>query len=162
GRTNLQNLLAAAIAAKAAGLPENAISKGAALLSRVPGRLERVAGDPSLPVFVDFAHTEDALARTISALRELSDRRPTVVFACGAVMLLSPGVRSAGELVAAVERLAGPEAGVLAETGRRIAVLAELPDETENRRAGRSLAGLVDEIVAVGGAGARALLEAAR
>ena len=83
GRTNLQNLLAAAVAAKVAGLPENAISKGAALLDKVPGRLERVAVDPTLPVFVDFAHTEDALVRTIEALRELSDRRITVVFGCG-------------------------------------------------------------------------------
>lgn len=84
GRHNLANLVAAAVAAELLGFPADAIRRGLLSVTRVAGRLERVDdGRGSLPVFVDYAHTDDALARSIASVRELTDRRIVVVFGCG-------------------------------------------------------------------------------
>ncbi len=87
GVHNLQNLLTAVGLAVALGLPDDAIARGLATCPGAPGRLERVADKASPPrhVFVDYAHTDDALARVIGALRELSPAgtRLVVVFGCG-------------------------------------------------------------------------------
>lgn len=83
GRHNLPNLAAAAAAAWALGLPAAAIAAGAAATPRVPGRLERVDEGQAFLVFVDYAHTEDALRRTLEAVRELTRGRLLCVFGCG-------------------------------------------------------------------------------
>ena len=49
----------------------------------VPGRLERVRNDKGLDVFVDYAHTPDALTTTLSALRDVGFSRVITVFGCG-------------------------------------------------------------------------------
>jgi UDP-N-acetylmuramoyl-L-alanyl-D-glutamate--2,6-diaminopimelate ligase len=49
----------------------------------VPGRLERVPGDQPFGVFVDYAHTDDALANVLGALRPITDGRIILVFGCG-------------------------------------------------------------------------------
>ena len=49
----------------------------------VPGRLERVENERGFGVFVDYAHTPDALERAIAALRPLTRGRLIVVFGCG-------------------------------------------------------------------------------
>jgi UDP-N-acetylmuramoyl-L-alanyl-D-glutamate--2,6-diaminopimelate ligase len=83
GRFNLYNILAAAAAALALGIPGRFIQKGIAALSSVPGRLEKVstAGQPA--VFVDYAHTEDALRRVLQNLAVFRKRRIITVFGCG-------------------------------------------------------------------------------
>src|SRR5207248_11560573 len=48
-------------------------------VSGIPGRLERVVGS----VFVDYAHTPDALERVMAALRPLTRGRLIVLFGCG-------------------------------------------------------------------------------
>jgi UDP-N-acetylmuramoyl-L-alanyl-D-glutamate--2,6-diaminopimelate ligase len=50
-------------------------------LPQVPGRLEVIANDP--PVLRDYAHTPDALARTLMSARELTSGKLIVVFGCG-------------------------------------------------------------------------------
>jgi UDP-N-acetylmuramoyl-L-alanyl-D-glutamate--2,6-diaminopimelate ligase len=82
GQHNLENLLCAAGMALAAGLPVEAVERGLAACAGAPGRLERVEGR-GVRVFVDYAHTPDALARALSALRALAPRRLVVVFGCG-------------------------------------------------------------------------------
>ncbi len=83
GRHNLHNLAAAAAAASALELPLRAVAEGAAGVPPVPGRRERVhEGQPFL-VFVDYAHTEDALRRTLESLREITSGRLLCVFGCG-------------------------------------------------------------------------------
>jgi UDP-N-acetylmuramoyl-L-alanyl-D-glutamate--2,6-diaminopimelate ligase len=87
GRFNLENLLAAVAAAEALGLPHPAVAAGVASRGPLPGRMQPVtlAGGRRLPVpvFVDYAHTDAALAAAIASLRELSGRRIAVVFGCG-------------------------------------------------------------------------------
>ncbi len=83
GKHNLQNCLAAVAAAVALGLSAETIVEGIASCLLVPGRLQRVstAGQPT--VFVDYAHTDNALVHVCSALRPLTKGRLWVVFGCG-------------------------------------------------------------------------------
>lgn len=83
GRHNVLNALAAAAAAVALGFPFPAIAAGLAGARPVPGRLEPVLAGTPFPIFVDYAHTPDALAKVLGALREVSDRRLIVVFGAG-------------------------------------------------------------------------------
>ncbi len=50
---------------------------------QVPGRLEMVPAKRQFQVFVDYAHTPDALLNVLKTLRELEPRRLIVVFGCG-------------------------------------------------------------------------------
>ncbi len=83
GRHNLYNILAAVSVGEALGLPARAIAAGVAALSRVPGRLERVPGGDGLRVFVDYAHTGDALARALETVRRITAGQLILVFGCG-------------------------------------------------------------------------------
>lgn len=83
GRHNVANALAAAAAAHHFGVPLKTIALGIELLPAVPGRLERVDAGQPFDVFVDFAHTEDALRRCVSNLRQLCSKRVIVVFGAG-------------------------------------------------------------------------------
>jgi UDP-N-acetylmuramoyl-L-alanyl-D-glutamate--2,6-diaminopimelate ligase len=49
----------------------------------VPGRLERIANPLGLHVFVDYAHTPDALVNVLQALRAAGFARVIAVFGCG-------------------------------------------------------------------------------
>jgi UDP-N-acetylmuramoyl-L-alanyl-D-glutamate--2,6-diaminopimelate ligase len=82
GAHNAENLALAAGLCLALGRPAAVVSAGLAALARVPGRLERVgAGEPK--AFVDYAHTDDALARVCAALRSVGAQRLVLVFGCG-------------------------------------------------------------------------------
>jgi UDP-N-acetylmuramoyl-L-alanyl-D-glutamate--2,6-diaminopimelate ligase len=82
GAHNLENLLCAAGMALALGIPPAAVGRGLSESSGAPGRLERFAAR-GVSVFVDYAHTDDALARALEALRALAPRRIICVFGCG-------------------------------------------------------------------------------
>lgn len=83
GRFNLYNVLAAAAAAYALGIPPDAILEGIERLEKIPGRMEKVslAGEPT--VFVDYAHTEDALRRALQNITSFKERNVITVFGCG-------------------------------------------------------------------------------
>jgi UDP-N-acetylmuramoyl-L-alanyl-D-glutamate--2,6-diaminopimelate ligase len=49
----------------------------------VPGRLEAVPAQRQFRIFVDYAHTDDALLNVIKTCRELNPARLIVVFGCG-------------------------------------------------------------------------------
>ncbi|HEU4726412.1 MAG TPA: UDP-N-acetylmuramoyl-L-alanyl-D-glutamate--2,6-diaminopimelate ligase [Kofleriaceae bacterium] len=83
GHYNVANLALATGVAEALGLPLEVIARGIAQLRGVPGRVERVANGADLDVFVDYAHTPDALHNVLSALRPLTRRRLICVFGCG-------------------------------------------------------------------------------
>jgi UDP-N-acetylmuramoyl-L-alanyl-D-glutamate--2,6-diaminopimelate ligase len=82
GEANLANIAGVAAAALATGVEPGAIGRGISGCAPVPGRLERV-GDEEPAVFVDYAHTPDALERTLVAAKHMSRGRVIVVFGCG-------------------------------------------------------------------------------
>lgn len=87
GSHNAMNALQAVCAAVEVGLEPDAIAGAAGSWRPPPGRLERVSppdGTSGPVVFVDYAHTADALERTLSAVRAVAGDRPiAVVFGCG-------------------------------------------------------------------------------
>ncbi len=83
GAYNLENLCTVVGVGEALGLDHRDIRQGIAATPVVPGRMERVGEGSRCPIFVDFAHTPEALAATLSAVRSLSQRRVAVVFGCG-------------------------------------------------------------------------------
>jgi UDP-N-acetylmuramoyl-L-alanyl-D-glutamate--2,6-diaminopimelate ligase len=101
GRYNLDNLLAAVAAGEALELPHQAMARGIAGRRPIPGRMERVDRGQPFPVFVDYAHTDAALAAALASVREVAGGKVAVVFGCGGER--DPGKRSlmgrtAGEL----------------------------------------------------------------
>jgi murE/murF fusion protein len=83
GHYNVDNIALAVGIAEAMGLPHSAIEAGVARMPGVPGRVERVPNDRQIDIFVDYAHTPDALVNVLSALRPLTQRRLLCVFGCG-------------------------------------------------------------------------------
>ena len=83
GKHNLENILGAIGAGIAMHLPINAIKDGVASLSNVPGRLEYIVNEKERFVYVDYAHTPDALENVLAALKTLSDKKVICVFGCG-------------------------------------------------------------------------------
>ncbi len=83
GRFNVTNSVAALAAANALGinLRDAVFSLGRS--PQVPGRLELVPAKRQFQVFVDYAHTPDALANVLKTLRELEPHRLIAVFGCG-------------------------------------------------------------------------------
>jgi UDP-N-acetylmuramoyl-L-alanyl-D-glutamate--2,6-diaminopimelate ligase len=83
GRFNVSNSLAALAAAHALGVGLREAVLSLAKTPQVPGRLEAVPAKRQFQVFVDYAHTPDALLNVLKTLRELAPRRLIVVFGCG-------------------------------------------------------------------------------
>jgi UDP-N-acetylmuramoyl-L-alanyl-D-glutamate--2,6-diaminopimelate ligase len=84
GRHNIENALtAAALAGEVFGLSVQQIAAGLRDAAGAPGRLQAVRGDQDFAVLVDYAHTDDALANVLSALRPLTRGRLRVLFGCG-------------------------------------------------------------------------------
>ena len=83
GPFNLSNILAACAAALGLGLSLEEVALGVASLPGVPGRLERFGPQGGPHIFVDYAHTPDALASVLAALASLDFARLITVFGCG-------------------------------------------------------------------------------
>jgi len=83
GRYNAVNAILAWGAALLLDVDEGAIVRGLETLPAVPGRLERVGAGRPFDVVVDYAHTPDALARALAAVREHFAGRVLLVFGCG-------------------------------------------------------------------------------
>jgi UDP-N-acetylmuramoyl-L-alanyl-D-glutamate--2,6-diaminopimelate ligase len=83
GLFNLQNILAALAVVQALGLDlsmaVNVISRGV----YVPGRMEKLVETGDVTVYVDFAHSEDALSMVFDALNQVKKGRLITVFGCG-------------------------------------------------------------------------------
>lgn len=83
GEFNVSNALQTLAAADALGVDLDTSTAALAALRGVPGRLQHIGGGDRPHVFVDYAHTPDALARALTALRPLTRGALTVVFGCG-------------------------------------------------------------------------------
>lgn len=115
GRYNVSNLLACAAVLHDAGVMPAEIGRRLSELTPPPGRMERLGGVGEPLVVVDYAHTPDALANALGALRPLADVRGgklAVVFGCG-------GDRDKGKR---------PQMGGVAEAGAdRVMVTSDNP-----------------------------------
>jgi murE/murF fusion protein len=87
GRHNLKNLLCALGIGIAHKDRLQCIRQGLENVKSIPGRLERIEPGTARPicpaVFIDYAHTPDALENVLSALRDINPRRLVCVFGCG-------------------------------------------------------------------------------
>jgi UDP-N-acetylmuramoyl-L-alanyl-D-glutamate--2,6-diaminopimelate ligase len=84
GRFNQENAVAAAAAARALGIGDEAIKQGLESVARVPGRFDRVDEGQRFTVLVDYAHTPGALETALDAARELAPAaRVICVFGAG-------------------------------------------------------------------------------
>ena len=79
-----KNLSMAVSAAKLCGLSEKKIFNSLNKIKDINGRLELVKVFPNnIKVFVDFAHTPDALNKTLQALKHSYGQNISLVFGCG-------------------------------------------------------------------------------
>ena len=80
----LKNLAMAIKALKLCNLKEKKIYGSIKKIKDVNGRLEMAKSYPNgLKVFIDYAHTPDALLKTLNALKSYYRNNITVVFGCG-------------------------------------------------------------------------------
>ncbi len=83
GSHNVSNCLAAAGLAEQLGIRLADIIEGLESLHAVPGRLERIDEGQSFQVLVDYAHTADALDRSLTTIRDFVPGRLICVFGAG-------------------------------------------------------------------------------
>lgn len=85
GRFHAQNALAAAAMARLLGFDKQAVRAGIESVGVIEGRMMPVDAGDDIKVFVDYAHTPDALRSACTSLRECmsAKERLTVVFGCG-------------------------------------------------------------------------------
>ena len=83
GEHNVYNMLGAIGVALHEGATSDQIREAAARITNVPGRFERVTSGQDFTVVVDYAHTEDALLRLLTAAQALKTGRIITVFGCG-------------------------------------------------------------------------------
>jgi UDP-N-acetylmuramoyl-L-alanyl-D-glutamate--2,6-diaminopimelate ligase len=83
GRHNLYNLAAAAGVGFGLSLPDRAIVQGVEGMKVIPGRLEKIPTHQEFQVYVDYAHTPEALRNLLSSVQELGSGRVILVFGCG-------------------------------------------------------------------------------
>ena len=83
GSYNVENALVAAGCAWARGISLGVIADGLSNAAQVPGRLEQIEEGQDFKVFVDYAHTPDALLTALAAVREQTTGRVIAVFGCG-------------------------------------------------------------------------------
>ncbi|MFH1373510.1 MAG: UDP-N-acetylmuramoyl-L-alanyl-D-glutamate--2,6-diaminopimelate ligase [bacterium] len=83
GRFNLLNAVAAAAAGLACGIDLDNVAAGLESAPVVPGRLETVRAGQPFAVYVDFAHTPDAIERVCQSVREITEGRLLLLFGCG-------------------------------------------------------------------------------
>lgn len=83
GKINLYNILAATGVCVCFEIPLDIVKGGIESLSHIPGRLQRVSSNHDIYVFVDYAHTDDALKKVLLSIKEVRQGRIICVFGCG-------------------------------------------------------------------------------
>ena len=114
GDFNVINALGAAASAYALGVPSDRVANRLSSMPQIPGRLEVLRDAPT--VLRDYAHTPDALARALDAVRPFAPERLVVVFGCG-------GDRDRGKR---------PEMGRIAEEKADVAIVTSDNPRTED------------------------------
>jgi UDP-N-acetylmuramoyl-L-alanyl-D-glutamate--2,6-diaminopimelate ligase len=107
GRFNVYNAMGALAAVWSMDLNLRQAVKALEDAPQIPGRMEAVAENKPFKVFIDYAHTPDALENALRTLRDLGPRRIITVFGCG-------GDR---------DRTKRPRMGAVAEAGGHYSIL---------------------------------------
>lgn len=100
GDFNVLNALAAIAACHQRGLTFEQIQRKLATFPGIPGRLERIQNEQGIHLFVDFAHTAEALENVLSLLHQVKEKKILTIFGCGGDR--DPGKRP--KMAAAVEK----------------------------------------------------------
>jgi UDP-N-acetylmuramoyl-L-alanyl-D-glutamate--2,6-diaminopimelate ligase len=114
GDVNVHNALGAIAVGLTLGMKLEGLAERLADLPQVPGRLEVISHHPT--VLRDYAHTPDAIIRSLAAVRPFTQGRLILVFGCG-------GDRDRGKR---------PEMGRAAERGADVVILTDDNPRTEN------------------------------
>jgi UDP-N-acetylmuramoyl-L-alanyl-D-glutamate--2,6-diaminopimelate ligase len=128
GHFNVSNALAVLGALLAKGAPLRTALDAIETLSPAPGRMQQVGGQDAPLVVIDYAHTPDALEKTLQALRPVAQDRGGqlwCVFGCG-------GDRDPGKR---------PQMGAIAQLADHVLVTSDNPRSEEPRA-------IIDQIVA--------------
>lgn len=85
GKFNVSNVMLSFACALQLGIPVHTIISALECAAQVPGRLQAVQSDYAAEwsIYVDYAHTPDALIKAIQSLKNISSARTIVVFGCG-------------------------------------------------------------------------------
>jgi UDP-N-acetylmuramoyl-L-alanyl-D-glutamate--2,6-diaminopimelate ligase len=83
GAFNARNAACALATVWALGLDVDGVTRAMGAAPQVPGRVEAIENTLGISVFVDYAHTPDALRGVLEAVRAVSQGRLTCVFGCG-------------------------------------------------------------------------------
>lgn len=161
GGFNVYNTLAALAAVKGIKLNMREAIKNLETCPQVPGRLEAVGGRQiNYRVFVDYAHTPDALVNAVATLRELKPNRLITVFGCGGDRDRSKRAPMAAAAEAGSDfsiltsdnpRTEDPESILAdAERGFRGSAYEKIPDRREAIRRAIELAGARDIVLIAG------------
>jgi len=83
GKHNLYNILGAFATSLALNIPALTIKEGISALKGIPGRLQKIENTLGFQVFVDYAHTDNALLNLLETVHELKPHRILLVFGAG-------------------------------------------------------------------------------
>ncbi|MEO0083204.1 MAG: UDP-N-acetylmuramoyl-L-alanyl-D-glutamate--2,6-diaminopimelate ligase [candidate division WOR-3 bacterium] len=83
GKHNLYNLLAAYACARILKIAHHNIKIGLEKIRPVAGRLQKIANNRQLNIYIDYAHTADALKQVILTIKSITKGKLIVVFGCG-------------------------------------------------------------------------------
>jgi len=84
GHYNAENIAGAVVCAYECGWTKESVRRALASCAGAPGRLQRIPLGAQRPaVYVDYAHTDDAIRQALSALRKICGGRLGIVFGCG-------------------------------------------------------------------------------
>lgn len=83
GGFTVSNALAAAATAQALKIPSGFVRMAFKNFNGVKGRVERVETSNGVNVFIDYAHTPDALLKILNTFNEFKERRLITLFGCG-------------------------------------------------------------------------------
>ena len=83
GQHNLENMLCAAATGIALKISLANIKSGLEQTTYIPGRLEPIQNNNGYSIYVDYAHTPDALENVLEALRAVTREKIICIFGCG-------------------------------------------------------------------------------
>lgn len=83
GYHNVYNILASVGTSLALGISVDAIKEGVYVTEEIPGRLQKIDLGQPFSVFIDYAHTPDALENVLNTLRMITKARLLLLFGCG-------------------------------------------------------------------------------